>query len=115
MMDIVILLLFMVIFYLGPALLKSYNAKIKAQPAVPEQLNYEMMNAAKNNKPVPVYVVSNTELHTAMEVDKVHIIPTIAEEKSAWKGKLDQNMIINGVIFAEILLPPRAYRPFIKR
>jgi len=39
----------------------------------------------------------------------------LTEEKTAWQGKVDTNAIINGVIFAEIVQPPRAYRPFIRR
>jgi len=116
-MDIVILLLFMAIFYLGPALLKSYSEKIKTQPTAPEPIHYEIKNPPlQTNK--EMYMSSNNELQSTMAVDivdKIQNIPTIAEEKSAWKGKMDQNAIINGVIFAEIILPPRAYRPFIKR
>jgi hypothetical protein len=38
-------------------------------------------------------------------------LPTV-EEQGAWQGKVTNNLIVNGVIFAEILQPPRAYRPF---
>ena len=33
------------------------------------------------------------------------------EEPSTWRGKFDSAALINGIIFAEILRPPRAYRP----
>jgi len=36
----------------------------------------------------------------------------IENELSPWEGKLSESVIQNGVIFAEILQPPRAYRPF---
>ncbi len=36
----------------------------------------------------------------------------IEKEVSPWEGKLNESVILNGVIFAEILQPPRAYRPF---
>jgi len=39
---------------------------------------------------------------------------SVVEEKPAWQGAVDRQAIINGFIFAEILQPPRAYRPIIK-
>lgn len=36
------------------------------------------------------------------------------EDITSWQGKLREDTIITGVIFAEILQPPRAYRPFIR-
>ncbi|MBP2626362.1 MAG: hypothetical protein H6Q68_1073 [Firmicutes bacterium] len=113
-MDILILLLFMAIFYLGPALLKRYLAKKNIQSAVPELLNPEMMNASPKIKTVE-YMASATGVQSSMVVDKAQSVPAIVEEQSAWHGKLEQNMITNGVIFAEILQPPRAYRPFVRR
>ena len=116
MMDIVIPLLFMAIFYLGPALMKRFLAKKNTQPAVPEPLTAEMINALSTLKKVPVYMASNTEVQSTVVADKVHSsAPAIVGEQSAWHGKLDQNIITNGVIFAEILQAPRAYRPFVRR
>lgn len=116
-MDILAPLLFMAIFYLGPALLKTYRARKNKniQSAAPEPLNPGVRNASPKVKSVPAYLVNNTEMQAKMEVNNMQSVPTIVEEKSAWRGKLDHNMIINGVMFAEILQPPRAYRPFIKR
>ena len=113
-MDIVIPLLFMAIFYLGPALLKRYRANLNAQPAVRELLISEMRNAPPTIKKV-ADMASATELHPTMVVEHKHSAPSIVEEQSAWQGKLEQNNIINGVIFAEILQAPRAYRPYVKR
>lgn len=36
-------------------------------------------------------------------------------EEKVWAGKMNANAVINGVIFAEIVQPPRAYRPFVRR
>ena len=113
-MDIFILLLIMVIFYVGPAILKHYHAQQDAQSALAERLNTEMLNTPpKINK--EVYIASDNEVHSTMVVEKLQSAPTVVEEQSVWRGKLNQNMIINGVIFAEILKPPRGYRPFVKR
>lgn len=113
-MDILIPLLFMAIFYLGPALLKRYLAKKNAQSVVPELLNADMMNAPPKIKKA-ADMASVTGVQSTMVADKLQSVPTIVEEQSAWHGKLEHNMIINGVIFAEILQPPRAYRPFVRR
>jgi len=115
MMDILIPLLLMAIVYLGPALLKRYRAQINPQPVVPELINTEIMSALPTNKSLPAYMGRTSELQSTMVAGKRQSAPAVVEEQSAWRGKLDQNMIINGVIFAEILQAPRAYRPFGKR
>jgi len=113
-MEIIIPLLFMAIFYLGPALLKRYRAQQNAQSAIPAPLNSEIRNASPKIKEV-ADLKSTTELHSTMVVDNLQSVPSVVEEQSAWRGKLDQNSIANGVIFAEILQAPRAYRPFVRR
>lgn len=37
--------------------------------------------------------------------------PTVAEARP-WDGRLDQAAVVNGIIFAEIIQPPRCKRPF---
>jgi len=112
-MDILIPLLFMAIFYLGPTLLKRYRAKNNAQPVTSERLDSGMMNAPSPIKKV-AYKSSDTRVQSMPVVDKVQSTPPIVEAPSAWNGKLDQNIVTNGVIFAEILQAPRAYRPFVR-
>lgn len=36
-------------------------------------------------------------------------------EANPWRGKLNLSHIVNGVMFAEIIQPPRAKRPFSRR
>jgi len=113
-MDILIPLLFMAIFYLGPALLKRYQDKNKTQPPIPQVLHSEI------RKPPPeikreVSMENAAKVQPATETHIRPSVPAIVEEQSAWHGKLEHNMITNGVIFAEILQPPRAYRPFVRR
>jgi hypothetical protein len=38
-------------------------------------------------------------------------MPDFAEPVSPWDGKVSPQMVQNGLIFAEIIQPPRAYRP----
>lgn len=114
-MDILITLLFMAIFYLGPALLKRYRAKNDIQPVIPELLNTEIVNEPPKNKKISSYMASVSELESTIAVDHVQSVATVVGEESPWHGKLDHNILANGVIFAEILQPPRAYRPFGRR
>lgn len=39
------------------------------------------------------------------------LAPQPVQEKSGWSNKLDPSFVVNGVIFAEIIQPPRAMRP----
>ena len=110
-MDILVPLLFMAVFYLGPAILKRYRAKESAQVAIPEQINNEMMNEPPKMQN-EVSMDSDIELPAIMHVGNKQ---SASGGQSAWHGKLDPTIITNGVIFAEILQAPRAYRPFIKK
>lgn len=68
-----------------------------------------------------------TAIHTAVPTTvkhehkgAAHGLPPAAalpamSDASPWSSALDQNIVWNGVIFAEILQPPRAYRPFRQR
>lgn len=40
-----------------------------------------------------------------------NLAPQPVQEKSGWSNKLDPSFVVNGVIFAEIIQPPRAMRP----
>jgi len=103
----------MAIFYLGPIILKHYRAKKKVQPIVPELSRTQMMNVPPKSKKVLAYDGNNTQVHV-IDADKIESVPSIREVPPAWQGKLDQNMLVNGVMFAEILQPPRAYRPMVR-
>jgi hypothetical protein len=114
MMDIVISLLLMAVFYLGPALWKRYQAKKNPQPDIPELVLAEIINEHQETKKIPTYTVSTTELQPPAVAAKEQSIVGIVEEQSGWDGKLNHNIVTNGLIFAEILQAPRAYRPFRK-
>lgn len=60
----------------------------------------------------PVPVIKETGGHSALLPPPS---PLPSESKAPWAGKMDGNAVIQGVIFAEIVQPPRAYRPFVKR
>lgn len=112
MMDIVIPLLFMAIFYLGPELWKRYQAELYKSDQVREPIVPESKVVPPPSRKVIHH--RGGELQSPVIAAHVKNVPSGKEEPSSW-SKLDQNMIINGVIFAEILQPPRAYRPYGKK
>jgi len=114
-MDILIPLLIMVIFYLGPELLKRHRAEKSKPHGLYEPLVPEIKAVSSKNKEKIHHTGSITELQSPVMVANVQSVPIIREEPSPWDEKLDHNMLINGVIFAEILQLPRAYRPFGKK
>ncbi|MBC8014193.1 MAG: hypothetical protein H7X79_00415 [Sporomusaceae bacterium] len=114
-MDNLIPLLFVALFYLGPTLLKHYRAKVKKQNEMQQPLAPEIKAAFAENKKQPKYVASTSNLQTPMAAADIKSVPSVRKEASSWNGKLDHNILVNGVIFAEILQPPRAYRPFGKK
>lgn len=112
-MDNLLPLLLIGIMYLVPALWRRYVRKnytihspervvIPELEIVPEE-NILICKEHIADLQVPIAVLSEQN------------IPSIEEETSVWQGKLTEESVMNGVIFAEILQPPRAYRPFIKR
>ncbi len=113
-MDLFIPVLFLAIFYLGPVLLKQYRAKNNIPPLVPEKVHAKMMSVPPKIKKIPAYKESTMKVKVATVVDKIERHPTIREVPTGWQGKLEQTMLVNGVMFAEILQPPRAYRPMVK-
>lgn len=112
-MDDLLPLLLIAIMYLVPAVWRRFLSKNQTQMHVPEQViipEFELvpeessLEAKDYSVDLPVPIIS--------QVESIH---TIAEETLAWQGKLTENVVVNGVIFAEILQPPRAYRPFVRR
>lgn len=114
-METLLTLVFMGIIYIVPKMLEKYRAEInkslKVQGTVPPPVNYEDYEEEKR----ATYRKDYLEEELPPVQSNVANVSRVEDEKSAWRGKLDQNMIVNGVIFAEILQPPRAYRPFVKK
>lgn len=112
-MDDLLPLLLVAIMYLVPAVWRRATSKSQTQMHVPEQVivpEFELvpeessLEAKDYSVDLPVSIISQVESSN-----------TIAEEALPWQGKLTENVVINGVIFAEILQPSRAYRPFVRR
>ncbi|MDF2635178.1 MAG: hypothetical protein K0R78_2052 [Pelosinus sp.] len=112
-MDDLLPLLLLAIMYLGPAVWRRLMAKKQTQMHLPEQViipEFELVS-----EETPMELKNNSTDFPKTIISKTESIPAIAEEISPWRGKLTENVVINGVIFAEVLQPPRAYRPFVRR
>lgn len=124
-MDSLIPLLLMLLLYFVPELLKRRKrpeeyeypdippkvptpvgtkpqpAEIKAKPAAQPALTYTDFTSQTWDAPQKTTIPMPAPVH----------IPHTTEPVSPWKGKLSPQIVQNGLVFAEILQPPRAYRP----
>lgn len=123
-MDTLIPLLLMLLLYLIPELLKRRKQpKEYKYPDIPDKipLPVEMKSKPVEIKAKQVQPALNTAQHTS-ENSEISQKPTVTmpppvtvphttETGSPWQGKLSPQIVQNGLIFAEIIQPPRAYRP----
>lgn len=112
-MEIVIVLILLAILYLVPELLRRsrYFERKYEYPEIPEKMQ---AGKAPVQELYETYEDYDNKLYTGKEAVTMPAVVSTeinVPEQSAWQGKLDGNTILNGVIFAEILQPPRAYRP----
>lgn len=109
-MDNILPLVLIAAMYLIPPLWRHYikskqvNQESAERILHPIENNYEESLLPDTPHTHSSQIVSNVS-------DKNEIV-NIEKELSPWEGKLSESVIQNGVIFAEILQPPRAYRPF---
>ncbi len=110
MTDILLPLFFLALFYLGSALLKVFQKKQLLPPESPAQPPLETTSEFTKKKNAP----PSPKLAVMPKIDKSESKLQATDESAAWRGKLNEEMLVNGVIFAEILQPPRAYRPLVR-
>lgn len=121
-MDLLVPLLLMLVMYLLPELLKRRKQpKDYEYPDIPEEVPQpvDIKPAESKSKPLPqapayqpepapkTWVIPPKPVPVAADVP----IPHVPEPACAWNGKVTPQMAQNGLIFAEIIQPPRAYRP----
>ncbi|MDR3565199.1 MAG: hypothetical protein P4N59_27700 [Negativicutes bacterium] len=115
----ILILILMAVFYLVPELLKRRRPKTYEYPEIPDQVPLpERVPSSAPGRIRENPAVQLAEAKTDIEPPRPHIRPpetpvaTVAmEEYSPWQVKLDQTTVISGIIYAEILQPPRAMRP----
>ncbi len=112
-MDDLLPLLLVAIMYLVPAVWRRFIVKNQTQTHVPEQVIIPEIEFIPEESPEEIKDYSaKLPLAITSQIETSH---AIKEETLPWQGKLTENVVVNGVIFAEILQPPRAYRPFVRR
>jgi len=102
------LLIIMALLYILPELFRRKPKKYE-YPTIPESMPNKPYPDVPKAEPLPI-IKPNTVTPKAAMPPEVHI-PVVAAEPSPWQGQLTMANIQTGYIFAEILQPPRAYRP----
>lgn len=123
-MDSLIPLLLMALFYLIPELLKRRKQpKEYKYPDIPDKVPApaEIKSKPAETKVNPAKPIVNAASHapknweipqkTTVAMPPPVTVSHSTEPVSAWQGKLSPQIVQNGLIFAEIIQPPRAYRP----
>ncbi len=105
---------------IGKAILKSFPEIIEEirpqedekQGLIEPTLATEKEVLLSNNQRDTILTASAAAVESTMIRTKPQNTLSTVENQSPWQGQIDQNMLINGLIFTEILQPPRAKRPF---
>ena len=136
-MDIVLFIIAMLVFYVLPEVLKRRRKTEYQYPEIPDRVpppsKLPPATSAPGDKqlppgaiPVPVQVkkpaVVAPEMQPTAAIDSGNLSPETAlqtlmpqeaasqQETSAWQGGLDHAAVVNGIIYSEILQPPKALR-----
>ena len=119
-MELKYLLLLMVLLYLLPELLRRRKPKKYEYPDVPERVPgpqpskrpaYTVASSVPTTPFIPEEV-RKPPVQPSVPMPSAVDVPHTTDAPNSWQGQLQPAMVQNGLIFAEILQPPRAYRPF---
>ncbi|MHC1746447.1 MAG: hypothetical protein AB9895_04925 [Negativicutes bacterium] len=117
-MDFLLIVILMAVFYIVPELLKRRRRPERYEyPDIPLPLPPTEMKAAKleaEPEEIPESKLWTGQGTTAAET-AVAVKTKTTEEVPMLQGRFTQEALINGFIFAEIIRPPRAYRPMRRR
>ena len=115
-MELKWLLLVMFILYVVPELFKRRKPKKYEYPEFPEAKPAEQP-ATVERSPARAFQIISSSFETKLHSDSPGIVTAAPMQlidigtTNSWNGKLAQHEVINGFIYAEIMLPPRALRP----
>ncbi|MBP2641775.1 MAG: hypothetical protein H6Q66_2726 [Firmicutes bacterium] len=117
-MDFLLIVILMVVLYIVPELLKRRRRPERYEyPDIPLPLPPSEMKAAKLE--AEPEEIPESKLWTGQGAiiaeTAVSARPKTTEEVPMLQGRFTQEALINGFIFAEIIRPPRAYRPMRRR
>lgn len=110
-MDFVIIVIVMLVLYVVPELLRKRRPQKYEYPDIPQPVQVKM--------PSEMSLQNKTEVKHHEGVKPTFVMPPevsipSVQEKSPWQGKFNNTVLYNGIIFAEILQPPRARRPMLR-
>jgi hypothetical protein len=119
-MSLLTVLVLLVLLYLVPEILRPKNQRyeypeIPDLPTTTSQQEYEGEGISAERRISRMEGIS-AEREGTIGAPKIALpaevsIPQYTEPGNAWTGKVQLANVVNGVIFAEILQPPRAKRP----
>lgn len=111
-MDFFTLIIIMAVIYLLPELLKKRKPKEYKYPPVPANSWPEAKVTPKDNIEEPLHYVpvDHNQSNDANNTVSYASTGNANTSKNAWQENLNQSMVVNGMIFAEILSPPLAKR-----
>jgi len=117
----IIFLIFIVVFYVLPALLKKGDRKNYEYPEVPDEPppaepgrlagRKVALSAAAETKVLTESAnlpADNSDFAGGTMLFADEAPPVVSVDFSPWQGGLDRTAVLNGVIYAEILRQPRA-------
>lgn len=112
-MDFFTIVIIMAIIYLLPELLKKRKSKEYKYPKIPvppslDETASEHMTAESPAAHIPISHSGQSAVSPASQVSYAAAGDSV--RKNSWQGNLDQSMVMNGIIFAEIISPPLAKR-----
>lgn len=121
-MDFKWVILIMLLLYVLPEIFKRRPKKYE-YPDIPQPVPQQVPQPVPQPAAIPATVLSKGSAW-AMPQAKVkqgmpmsEVAPPMQvlhlnEQGGSWQGNLNHASVINGFIFAEVLQPPRAARPF---
>lgn len=119
-MEILYIVILGLVLFGIPELLRAKKQKYEYPeiPAPEQVVHRPPVQCEGKGKSAPADTEEGKSLEWADAEDTVHPPITVSvpeAETDPWRGKLNLPQVINGVIFAEILRPPRAKRPLYPR
>lgn len=109
-MDILIPLLLLAVLYLVPELLRRKKNTEYKYPEIPNQ--QEQSKNMTHAIPALSEKAKVTSLEAKPQDSSINLKPTtISQPSVAAESRIDNTALVNGILWSEILQPPRAYRP----
>ena len=103
----------MLLLYVVPELFKRRSKKYE-YPEVPQPVPVPVEEQVQHSVPEPTWSPSlpKSQGKPMSEAAAPIEVISVQETGDSWQGNISHASVINGFIYAEVLQPPRAMRPF---